>query len=82
VVALGEPGLEPSVQLVQGRRDLPHPDLALELLLEGAVETLNHTAALGHVGLGMEQLDAQAVAGGVEADGVKGRAVVQILWPV
>ena len=79
VVALGEPGLEPGVQFLQGRAVTSRTRTSLSnCFLEGPVETLDDAAALGHVGLGMQQLDAQGIAGGVEADGVERRAVVQV----
>jgi len=76
VVGLGEPGLEPGVQLLEGGRSRPQAHLVLELLTQGPVEPFYDTPTLRHVGRGMNQVDPQGGAARTEAEAPIGRAVI------
>ena len=80
VIPLGEPGLEEGVELVDGQKLVASLDLALELLLDGAVESFADAATLGDVGLGVDDLDADRAggAGGMEPGCLEAGAVVEV----
>jgi hypothetical protein len=80
VIALGEPGLEVAIELIEGEQVVSAADLVLELLLERPIEALARSPALGDVGLGVDDLDVDQLvfARGVEARALEAWAIVDV----
>jgi len=78
VVSLGEPGLEVGIELVEGRRLLEVLDLGFELFENRAIESFDESASLALIRLGMNELEAEGVAGGMETIGVERRSIVEV----
>src|SRR6266581_4334265 len=82
VVTLVEPGPPERVQLVERRRLGSEPDLDLERLLDGPVESLDDAAALADVRLRVRDLDAELGAAEVKPRTLISRSAVdvELVW--